>query len=102
MAHGGARPGAGRKAGAATKKTREIADRAAAEGITPLDVMLTTMRSLWDQAITEGKVTDMDKAVAAHAIAKDAAPFIHPKLSNIAADVNANVSIGEVLDGLDG
>jgi hypothetical protein len=34
---GGKRPGSGRKKGSATKKTREIADRAAAEGITPLE-----------------------------------------------------------------
>jgi hypothetical protein len=31
---GGSRKGAGRKTGSATKKTREIADKAAAEGVT--------------------------------------------------------------------
>ncbi|MFP3637303.1 hypothetical protein SB677_21350, partial [Bacillus sp. SIMBA_033] len=47
---GGARKGAGRKPGAATKKTREIADKTAAEGITPLEVMLRAMTALVDQA----------------------------------------------------
>ena len=41
---GGKRPGAGRPAGAATRRTREIADQALAEGISPLEVMLRAMR----------------------------------------------------------
>jgi hypothetical protein len=36
MNRGGKRAGAGRKPGSLTKKTREIAERAAADGITPL------------------------------------------------------------------
>lgn len=48
---GGARKNAGRKAGAATKRTREIADKAAEEGLTPLEVMLQTMRA-WSVAST--------------------------------------------------
>jgi hypothetical protein len=43
-ARGGKRPGSGRKKGSATKRTREIADRAAEEGITPLEFMLNVMR----------------------------------------------------------
>jgi hypothetical protein len=53
-------------------RTREIADQAAAEGILPLEVMLRAMRlhaeaERWDQAA---------------AIAKDAAPYIHPRLAS--------------------
>lgn len=70
---GGARKNAGRKAGSATKKTREIADRAAAEGITPLEVMLEAMNAARDGG-------DMDKAAG---FAKDAAPYVHPKLAAI-------------------
>lgn len=44
MTHGGRRPGAGRKAGAATKRTRAIVDQAVREGVTPLDVILKNMR----------------------------------------------------------
>jgi hypothetical protein len=73
LAHGGKRPGAGRKKGSATKKTREIAEKAMAEGLTPLEVMLRAMKEhikakRWDDAA---------------AIAKDAAPYCHPKLSAV-------------------
>jgi hypothetical protein len=73
MAHGGARPGAGRKIGAATAKTREIADRAAAEGITPLEVMLEAMRSHYDA----GRLDDAAEK------AKDAAPYVHARLQAV-------------------
>ena len=44
--NGGARSGAGRKVGAATKKTREIADKLAADGEqSPLEYLLETMRT---------------------------------------------------------
>lgn len=72
--HGGKRPGAGRKPGAATQRTRDIADKAAADGVTPLEVMLATMRDAFDEG-------DRDVALAA---ARDAAPYIHPRLSAIA------------------
>lgn len=48
---------------------------AAAAGITPLEVMIQTMRKLWN---------DGDQ-MAACAIAKDAAPYMHPRLANIEA-----------------
>jgi hypothetical protein len=51
MAHGGKRTGAGRKEGALTKRTRAIADKAAAEGSVPLDVMLENMRHFQRVAI---------------------------------------------------
>lgn len=70
---GGARKGAGRKAGSATQKTREIADKAAAAGITPLEVMLEAMNSFRSSG-------DLEKAAS---FAKDAAPYIHPKLAAI-------------------
>lgn len=73
MARGGKRIGAGRKAGAATKRTRAIADKAAAEGLTPLEVMLRAMRSH----------AEKDKWDEAASIAKDAAPYMHAKLASI-------------------
>jgi hypothetical protein len=73
MPRGGKRNGAGRKPGAATKKTRKIADRAIAEGITPLEVMLQAMRDCAGEGHWE----------RAAAIAKDCAPYVHPKLSSI-------------------
>lgn len=70
---GGKRVGAGRKAGSATKKTREIADKAAASGITPLEVMLEAMLSYRNSG-------ELDRAAS---IAKDAAPYVHPRLAAI-------------------
>ena len=87
MARGGPRPNAGRKAGAATKKTKEIADRAAEEGITPLEYLLSVMRN----EVNEQK-DRMSAAVAA-------APFIHAKLSSV--ELNATVTTHEAsLDDL--
>lgn len=73
MARGGARTGAGRKAGATTTKTRDIANKAADEGLTPLEFMLSVMR---DTGAERSERLDMAKA---------AAPYIHPRLSSIEA-----------------
>lgn len=73
MTRGGKRTGAGRPKGAATRKTKEIADRASAEGVTPLEVMLKAMREHYDKREYD----------AAAAIAKDAAPYMHAKLASV-------------------
>jgi hypothetical protein len=73
--------------GVANKRTREIADRATEEGITPLEVQLRTMRELW-KAATEGETFDRGLAVQACAIAKDAAPYLHPRLSSVEAQIS--------------
>ena len=72
MASGGKRPNAGRKPGAATKKTREVANKAAEQGITPLEFMLNMMR------------TDPDPKAQFEA-AKAAAPYVHARLSSVDA-----------------
>lgn len=82
MPRGGKRPGAGRKAGSLTARTREIAERALAgelpaltdfQTATPLEVMLFAMRA----AANAGHLDDAAK------IAGHAAPYIHPKLASI-------------------
>lgn len=82
MARGGARPGAGRKAGSITTRTREIAEAALGEGLTPLHYMLSILR-------------DETKAEALRfEAAKAAAPFVHAKLAAVDANVNmAGISI---------
>lgn len=90
---GGARKGAGRKPGSTTKKTREIADRAAEEGITPLEVMLKAMREFVLRAeqmlpddvelVNNRAVTRLSLLAEAADVAKDAAPYIHPRLAAI-------------------
>ena len=98
---GGARPGAGRKEGSLTKRTREIAEVAAAQGITPLEVMIRTMMELYKEAenctkqddhahegighvddvmIIENRIKLLNMAAT---IARHAAPYVHPRLSAI-------------------
>lgn len=112
MNHGGKREGAGRKKGALTTRTREIAEKATADGKTPLEVMLENMRhfqqvahdaesaiaGLTVEEIGGEKMTPEDQfkfllakvknaaglRQMAHECARDAAPFIHPKLQSIA------------------
>ena len=112
MARGGKREGSGRKTGSLTTRTQETAARALAEGKSPLDVMLDNMRhfqqvamdaeatleGLTAQEITGQASTPEEqfklllakaKQAAglrqmAHECARDAAPYIHPKLSAIA------------------
>lgn len=71
MARGGKRPNAGRKPGAATRKTREIANRAASEGLTPLEYLLSIVR---DEGADESARRDAAKA---------AAPYLHARLSSV-------------------
>ncbi len=88
MPRGGYRPGAGRPVGAATKRTRAVADQAAAEGLTPLAVLLRTMRDhaaadRWDEA---SKVAAM------------AAPFVHPRLAAVDLKAEIRVTLCDVSD----
>ena len=79
MPSGGRRPGAGRKPGVPSRKTiarLRIAGEAKAGGIEPLALMLQAMRSLWAQDDPAAKF----KAVE---IARDCAPYIHPRLSSV-------------------
>ncbi len=89
MPRGGKRNGSGRKNGAATRKTREVADRAAAAGLSPLDVMLKAMV----------KFVEAENWPAAAKIASDAAPYMHPRLSSttIQATIGKQKEIVEVL-----
>lgn len=85
MAKGGARKGAGRKPGGKNQKSREIADKAAEQGITPLEVMLDAMRHMHKMAMVDG-LDDIEKGSIlkeAAEIAKDAAPYMHPRLAAI-------------------
>ncbi len=78
MARGGKREGAGRRKGALSKKTREIVEAIALNGDeTPLEYMLRVMRECTDQ-----------KRKDAMAIA--AAPFCHPRLATIEANVKVS------------
>jgi hypothetical protein len=105
MPRGGKRIGSGRKAGAVTKRTRQIADQAITQGISPLEVMLHNMRfahSGVDVVLQKILAGELDGMVAeeggedvrlgalrsalklaefSQKCAIDAAPFIHPRMS---------------------
>jgi hypothetical protein len=77
MGHGGKRPGAGRKPGATTRRTRATADRDAALGLLdPLDLVLERMRA-------EYAAGNYAEAVR---LAEIALPYKHPKLANLATN----------------
>lgn len=59
--------------GAQARRVRELADRLALAGETPLDVMINAMR-IWQ---AEG---NLEMAVS---VARDAAPYMHPRLSSV-------------------
>jgi hypothetical protein len=69
---GGPQPGSGRKPSSLNKKTREIAEKAAEKGITPLEVMLEAMNDAY-------KIS----AIEAFPYAKDAAPFMHARINSV-------------------
>ncbi len=74
---GGVRKGAGRKKGAVSIKSQEVVRKAIAEGVTPIEVMLTLMREAWD-AIPRNDDKAMEYAIAA-------APYVHPKIAPVDA-----------------
>jgi hypothetical protein len=84
----------GRKPGTANKRTREIAEKAAAEGISPLEVQLR--RELWRQAHANGEM-DLELAGKACVIARECAVYIHPKLASIEARVETVLSMSDEL-----
>lgn len=50
--------------------------------------MLGVMKAAYSQAVNEtGQITDMKAATLAADLAKDAAPYVHPRLSSIDARV---------------
>lgn len=75
MARGGARPGAGRKTGALTKRTREVAERAISTGRSPLEIMLENMHHFQQVALdAEATLEGLTAEEFAGQIASDATP----------------------------
>jgi len=68
---GGARPGAGRKAGVRNKRTAALIDAVENSGETPLEYLLSVMRG------AENKLSERLSA------ALGAAPYVHAKLASI-------------------
>lgn len=73
MPRGGKRPGAGRPKGSKTKRKAATCAKAEAEGLTPAQVMERAM-------LNHARAGRWDKAAA---IAKDLAPYVHPRLASV-------------------
>jgi hypothetical protein len=82
---GGKRPGAGRKKNVPNRASASRERKVAASGATPLDVMLRSMRLLL--ALADENANDKKQLEhyirAAASVAKDVAPYIHPRLSTV-------------------
>lgn len=90
MPRGGVRPGAGRRPGSKNKTNAAIAQAAAAQGISPIEVMLSAMRDFWSKGTP-------DDQLAAVQIAEKAAPYCHPRLAAVQQDVKHTAKDGESL-----
>jgi hypothetical protein len=82
----------GRQKGTPNKRTRmRLAQAAAleaaarAEGITPIELMINSMRMLWRQAHAGPGDPNRELVAQACGIARDVAPYLHPRLAAIAA-----------------
>jgi hypothetical protein len=69
----------------------QIVAKASAEGVTPLEVMLGAMREAWSAN---------DKAGAAE-FAKDAAPYIHPRLAAVEHSGSMAITHEQALEELE-
>lgn len=86
MARGGSRPGerrGGRQKGTPNRRTSERMQAIEAGGAMPLEIMLGAARTLWAKA-HEGGSVDLDMVERASSMAKDAAPYVHPRLASVA------------------
>lgn len=81
---GGKRNGAGRKAGSQTKRTQEIIAQASANGITPLEFMLSVLQDA-------SKPFDQR-----YSAARDAAPYMHPRLASSTVKINDKRSVADL------
>lgn len=98
MAKGGARKGAGRPTGIPNKLTQQSIDKAVALGVTPLDVLLEGMHYYYNLSKSDphGYAFDQEGKIilsyrgAAKDYAIAAAPYVHPKLSAIQANIVVN------------
>jgi hypothetical protein len=92
MARGGKREGAGRKRGTPNKATQYRQKKIEESGVTPLDVMLESMRfhyGRYQNAVANfgdgpgDNTAAVNELARAREAAKDAAPYSHPKLANV-------------------
>lgn len=87
MARGGARPGAGRRAGGRNAKQAAGLVQASKEGISPVEYMFSVMRD------------EDEKPMVRLDAAKSAAPYVHPRLA--AVEHSGKVVLPVVISSVD-
>jgi len=104
MAHGGKRPGAGRKKHVPNKASAAREQEAQATGLTPRDVMLAAMRQLWDLAEKNKRNRKLNEHYIRGAVdvAKHLAPYLHPRISSTVPppDTTPRKVVVEIIGGL--
>jgi hypothetical protein len=93
MTHGGKRAGAGRKVGTQTKRTRAIAEAVGATGVTPLEVLVNSMRIAWERSEQAGH--EGEHFAMAVTCAEKAAPYMHAKYAAVqhSGSVDGNLTV---------
>ena len=97
--NGGKRPGAGRPKGTRNKRTLENMALAQQTGITPLELMLKNMR----KPLPRGSTPEQKLAHAAfiQQAARDAAPYVHARLSAVQVSGGLKLNHESALDELE-
>jgi hypothetical protein len=96
---GGARPGGGRPLGSTVVRSRKVANDLAREGLTPLQVLIDAMRELWQMAAAAPTAAErIERKLQACAIAEKASPYLHPRLTSVAATVRQVTSVTDLSD----
>ena len=68
--------------------------------VAPLAGQLATMRELWVRAVKDGQIVDLECDKQACALAKDTAPFVHPRLASVDHSGDMTVRHEDWLDSL--
>lgn len=96
---GGKRPGAGRPKGSANKRTIAAKEKIERSGLTPLEFMLRNMRRPYPRGASASEKTAHD--VMRQQAARDAAPYVHAKLSAVQVSGGLKLNHETALDELE-
>lgn len=89
----------GRPAGSVNKRTAALQEKAARSGITPLEFMLRNMRKSIPKNATVAERIAME--TLKHQAARDAAPYVHARLSAVQVSGGLKLNHETALDELE-
>lgn len=96
---GGKRPGAGRPKGSVNKRTIAAKEKIERSGLTPLEFMLRTMKAPYPRNATPAQRLAHD--AMRHQAARDAAPYVHARLSSVQVSGGLKLNHEQALDELE-